>query len=118
MTKGTDITTKHFSFAMWLITGLVSAIISLGVYIWQDSKEDNRRLNDSLQKTINELKESQQANDRDIAEIKKYILLRDSIDIDKRVWENQSKKYKSNPRGATHYLIENMSKNISFAGNP
>lgn len=119
MNKNDQLSGYHVKVVLWFLTGFFTFLIGLITYIWQDSKDDNLMLIETLQKNLNELKSTVEDHDAEIAEIKKYILLQ-GYDVDDKIqqkdWKKLHKKTKSNPRGQEKSYNELKTKTTDFAG--
>jgi len=94
--NGEQITAGHLRISLQIMGGLVMVLISLVVYIYLDHVARTETV-------YRELIEITEQTTCDLAAVKKYILLKDGVDIDAVIeqhdWERLQKNFKSNPRG-------------------
>ena len=75
---------KHLSVALWVIGGMFGILITLLIYIWEDHKGQQQQHNRNLEKIYNRLESSMSRTVSEVAEIKKYLLIKDGFDVDMR----------------------------------
>lgn len=94
--NGERITAGHIRIGLQIMGGLITILISLIVYIYLDHVYRTDKL-------YQELIQITEQNTCEVAAIKKYILLKDGVDIDAVIdqheWERLHEQFKSNPRG-------------------
>jgi len=89
MTKQDVLTGYHVKIMIWFLSTLFLIGSGLIVYIWQDQKADNMARMDLIQKTLDEIIQTNTAQDKDISAIKEW----------QRLWEKA--KEKGNTRGGS-----------------
>jgi hypothetical protein len=99
---------KHLQVAMWVICGLFGMLMSLLIYIWEDYKSQQIKHNQNLERIYDRLESSMTRTVSEVAEIKKYLLIKDGFDVDERTkqseWERLIKEHQekgSGRRGST-----------------
>ena len=103
MANSTEITKAHFNVALSIISAFWLILIGLVGYIWLDHKAQQRDLFDKLIQVTDR-------NTISIDAMKKYVLLRDGIDLDKVIdqstWDQLIKDFKTKPRGINYNSIK------------
>lgn len=91
-----EITKVHFNLLLWLITILGGALISVTVYSYLGEIENQEKHHGELMQVI-------VRNQNELAEIKKFILVRFGFDIDNATdqheWERLMREFESSTRG-------------------
>lgn len=112
--NGDQITAGHIGYMVKFITILTGAVISLVLYVYFDNKTTQRERDEQQDKQrqefYDELIDMQKESNISVDAIKKYILLKDGVDLDavieQHTWEQLHEKFKSNPRGHSIDFVE------------
>jgi hypothetical protein len=88
---------KHLNVALWVIGGMFSVLIALLIYIWEDHKGQQQQHNRNLEKIYDRLESSMSRTVSEVAEIKKYLLIKDGFDVEERTkqveWDRLIKEH-------------------------
>lgn len=105
---------EHAKFLMFVITILTAIIIGFFKLTYENyinyQDEVNRKQDEQRKEFYNELLEKCNNSTISTDAIKKYILLRDGVDLDavieQHTWEQLHEKFKSNTRGHSIDFVE------------
>ena len=116
---------RLISVGLWVISGLLGVLISLIMVIWSDHNkrqdEDKQRQEIQLNETrrlLASITEDVKGNKCSIDEIRKYILIRDGVDVEKIDFNDLVDKLRTQAAGEkktirpdevlSDYLVENV----------